>query len=159
MIELQTKSPTELLCLHSEIINELQRRNIVRTQNNPVGDYTEWLVCNCWGLRMENNSKAGFDATDSAGLRYQIKGRRSSDRNVQFSAIRNLEKGQFDFVIAIAFNLDYTLRFAVKLSRQSIDRIARYRTHVNAHVLILTEKLVGTEGVEDIIRTFTPKCN
>ena len=150
MTDLKTKTPTELLCLHSEIIGELQRRDIVRTQNNPIGDYTEWLVCKCLKLQMESNSKAGFDATDSAGLRYQIKGRRSAGRNIQFSAIRNLEQDHFDFVVAVAFNLDYTIRFAVKLSPTSVERIARYQQHVNAHILILTDNYVGSDGVEDI---------
>ena len=106
MTELKTKSPTELLPLHSQIIGELRRRKIVRTQNNPIGDYTEWLVCKCLDLEIEGNSKAGYDATDAAGLRYQIKGRRSADRSIQFSAIRNLDEGHFDFVIAVVFDLD-----------------------------------------------------
>ncbi|MDA8563895.1 hypothetical protein N9L06_05530 [Mariniblastus sp.] len=88
---------------------------------------------------MEGNSKAGFDATDSAGLRYQIKGRRSADRNVQFSAIRNLDQQHFDFVIAVAFNPDYTIRFAVKLTPAFVRQLARYQQHVNAHILILTD--------------------
>ena len=87
MTDLTTKTPTELLRLHSDIISELKRRDIVRTQNNPIGDYTEWLVCKCFNLQIEGNSKAGFDATDSHGLRYQIKGRRSAERSVQFLSL------------------------------------------------------------------------
>lgn len=150
MTDLASKTPIELLRLHSDVISELQRRDIVRTQNNPIGDYTEWLVCKCLDLQIEGNSRAGFDATDSAGLRYQIKGRRSADKNIQFSAIRNLEQDHFDCVIAVAFNPDYTIRFAVKLTPTSVGQLATYRQHVNAHILILTDNHVGAEGVEDI---------
>jgi len=102
MTDLKTKTPIELLRLHADVISELERREIVRTKNNPIGDYTKWLVCKCFDLRLERNSKAGFDATDSNGLRYQIKGRRSEESSVQFSAIRNLEDRLFDFVILLS---------------------------------------------------------
>jgi hypothetical protein len=36
----------ELLSLHSEILTQLRSRGVIRTKNNPVGDYAEWLVSN-----------------------------------------------------------------------------------------------------------------
>jgi hypothetical protein len=153
MTDLCQKSPTQLLQLHAQVIEELQARDIVRTQNNPVGDYTEWLVCKCLNLQMESNSKAGFDAVDATGKRYQIKGRRESGRSVQFSVIRNLHDDPFDFVVAIAFNSDYSIRFAVRLTHESVGRLATFRQHVNGHILNLTDSHVGTDGVEDIKET------
>jgi len=34
-------SNLELLQLHSSILNEFKHRKVIRTKNNPVGDYTE----------------------------------------------------------------------------------------------------------------------
>ena len=45
MKELRAMSEVELLQTHSAIIGELRRRKVVKTENNPLGDYTEWLVC------------------------------------------------------------------------------------------------------------------
>lgn len=40
----------ELLSLHSEILAELHSRGVIRTKNNPVGDYAEWLVSEALGM-------------------------------------------------------------------------------------------------------------
>ena len=84
----------ELLQLQGEIINELIERGIARTQNNPLGDYTEWLVAQSLNQELEPNSKAGYDALNSEGIRIQIKGRRLTSRNPsrQLSAIGNKMK-------------------------------------------------------------------
>ena len=66
----------ELLRLQADVTKELKRRNIVRTQNNPLGDYTEWLVAQKMNLVLANNSAAGYDAKSEAGVTFQIKGRR-----------------------------------------------------------------------------------
>ncbi|WP_374576440.1 hypothetical protein, partial [Phenylobacterium sp.] len=66
----------ELLVLHGQIMDELREREIVRTGNGPVGDYAEVLFSRAFGWRLEPNSAAGYDATDGAGVRYQIKARR-----------------------------------------------------------------------------------
>jgi len=150
MNSFEKMSEIELLQIHGAVIDELQRRRIVRTRNNPIGDYTEWLVCMRLQLEMQDNSQASYDAIDSAGIRYQIKGRHSEAKSVQFSAIRNLEQKGFDFVIAVIFKDDYSIRLAVKLSHVAVLQHTTYRKHVNAHILILTNKIIGQEGVTDI---------
>ena len=97
-------SPMELLRLHSSVIEELHSRGIVRTKNNPVGDYTEWLVSRALGLTLTCNSAAGFDGTGTDGLRYQIKGRRLTQRSRScfLSFIRRLEERQFDYLVLLS---------------------------------------------------------
>ena len=120
-------SEVELLQTHSAVIAELRRRGVVKTKNNPIGDYTEWLVCNRLGLETQDNSKASFDAIDLQGVRYQVKGRCSNANAVQFSAIRNLEQHGFDFVIAVIFDETYFVRQAVKIPYEAIPKLARYQ--------------------------------
>ena len=153
MKDLSEMSELELLQTHGAVIAELRHRDVVKTENNPIGDYTEWLVCNRLRLKIQENSQAGFDAVDpQSGVRYQIKGRRASGNSVQFSAIRNLENHEFDFVVAVVFNEDYSIRRAVKISHDAISnpKLARYQEHTNSHLLILTERAVELDGVEDI---------
>ena len=42
--DLPDLSVPELLAAHSSVIDELRRCGIVRSKNNPTGDYAEWLV-------------------------------------------------------------------------------------------------------------------
>ena len=84
----------ELLATHSAVLDELRHRNVIRSKNNPTGDYAEWLVSTKLGLTLETNSVKGFDATDLHGLRYQIKGRRATPevaccRVMGYQIIRN----------------------------------------------------------------------
>ena len=153
-MKLDTLSEVELLQIHGSVIDELIRRKVVRTRNNPIGDYTEWLVCDRLRLEIQSNSRAAFDAIDNVGVRYQIKGRRSDDNRVQFSAIRNLDQQGFDYVIAIVYDHDYSIRFALRLTHAAVAELSTYRKHVNAHILILNEAAIDCDGVEDISGEF-----
>jgi hypothetical protein len=93
-IDVQTYTVDELLKAYGSILDELRRREIVRSSNSPLSDYAELLFCKAFGWKRENNSASGHDATDEHGVRYQIKARRLTRYNSsrQMSAIRNLDK-------------------------------------------------------------------
>ena len=150
MKDLKQMSEIELLRTHAAIIDELKSRDVVKTHNNPIGDYTEWLVSTRMGLKLEPNSRASFDAKDATGTRYQIKGRRDSGTHIQFSSIRNLDMKGFEFVIAVAFYDDYSIRLALKIPRRIIPEFAKYQEHTNAHNLILTDNTAKHPDVIDI---------
>jgi hypothetical protein len=97
---------TELLAAYGAVMDELRRRDIVRSSNSPVSDYAELLFCKALGWRRENNSAAGHDATDQTRQRYQIKGRRLTrhNRSRQLSAIRRLEDNPFDVLAGVLFD-------------------------------------------------------
>lgn len=143
---------SELLQAHAGVIEELQRRGVVRTRNNPIGDYTEWLVCEHLSLTIQPNSMKSCDGIDSNGIRYQIKGRRaeSGTAPVQFSVIRNYEKNGFDFLIVVIYNSDYTIRFAAKIPHAVLPEISKYRRHVNGHVPLIRDSVLNYPGVIDI---------
>lgn len=87
----------ELLGMYSDIINELRKRGTIRTKNNPVADYAEYLVKRNFGYKLQTNSKAGYDAIDNKGKKFQVKSRRIDDRNKsrQLGIIRNLDNKPF----------------------------------------------------------------
>ncbi len=82
---------SDLLAGYGALLDELRRREIVRSSNNPLSDYAERLFCDAFRWKREANSSSGHDASDAAGVRYQIKGRRLTrhNRSRQLSAIRN----------------------------------------------------------------------
>jgi len=146
-------SVTELLQTHAAVIDELRRRRVVRSKNNPVGDYTEWLVSNKLDLQLVAKSTAGYDAIDDNLVRYQIKGRRVTPGNKsrQLSAIRNLANRDFDFLIAVLFDENFHLLAAAKIPHNVVGEYAKYRSHTNAHILHLQESVLADERVEGLI--------
>ncbi len=93
-MNLKDMGVVELLRLQASITNELKERNVVRTQNSPLGDYTEWLVSNALGLELAANSKTGYDGKTSDEVKIQIKGRRvtTNNKSRQLSTIRKYEE-------------------------------------------------------------------
>ena len=142
----------ELLQAHANVIAELRRRGVLRTKSNPVGDYAEWLVSNSLGLTLEGNSAAGYDATDAKGVRYQIKARRVTPDNKsrQLSAIRNLESADFDVLIGVLFDADFSVTGAYQVPHAVIGEYAKYRSHTNAHIVHLRGGLLNDDRVVEI---------
>ncbi len=80
-IQLEALPTRALLFLFADVMEELRRRDVVRSSNNPVADYTEWLVARSLSLKLRPGSSTGFDAEDKDGKRYEIKGRRLTEHN------------------------------------------------------------------------------
>ena len=149
---LRKLSIRELLMLYAEAIEELRRRKVVRTANNPIGDYTEWLVSNVLGLRTVQNSAAGYDAETKMGVRVQIKGRRVTkrSRSTQLSPIRNLADKNFDEMVAVIFDEDYGIKEAILIPHEVVTEYGVYRQHVNGHILHIRGKLLEDPRVRTI---------
>jgi hypothetical protein len=151
-VNLTELNPKQLLQLQADATNELRRREIVRTQNNPLGDYTEWLVAKSLNLDLSNNSKAGYDAIDSNGVKIQIKGRRITPKNksTQLSAIRNLQEKDFDELIAVIYDEHFNINEAVSIPHAVVAEHATYRKHVNAHILFIKGPVLSDPRVKCI---------
>ena len=158
MINLADMTPLELLQLQGAVITELRDRNIVRTSNAPLGDYTEWLVAHHLNLDLETNSTAGFDATTKGEVksRIQIKGRGLTEQNQsrQLSVIRKYEEKDFDELVAVIFNEDFTVKEAYRMPHEVIGKYAKYRPHPNGHVVILKGPILEDDRVVDITGKF-----
>jgi hypothetical protein len=151
-IELSNFSISDLLATHSEVLNELQRRKVIRSKNNPTGDYAESLVAEKLDLQLAKKSEKGFDAVDSAGLRYQIKGRKVTpdNKSTQLGVIRNLEEKDFDFLIGVIFDENWQVLRAVKIPHAAVSDLASFKKHVNGHIMHLRPNILNNPHVEDI---------
>ena len=157
LFESKDLSIPELLLHYTLILDELHRREVIRTENSPIGDYAEWLIANQLGLTLVPNSTPGHDAVDdSTGLKFQIKGRRLTARNKsrQLGAIRNLKNHEFDYLIAVLFNEQVEVVQVVKIPHAIIEKYAQYRPHVNAHILILRDNILSDPMVENLTAQF-----
>lgn len=118
MIEVKHLTVLELLRAHGAVLDELRRREILRSANSPISDYGEVLFCRAFSWTRAGNSAAGFDATDAGGQRYQIKARRTTKAPGarQLSAIRNLAGDPFDQLAAVLFSLDFSIQRAALIA-------------------------------------------
>jgi hypothetical protein len=149
---LKQMSIGHLLWTYSNVLVELQHRGIVRSANNPVGDYAEYLVVSALGLQRAPKSTKGYDAVDGSGHKYEIKGRRptSSNKSRMLSAIRNCEAAHFDYLAGVLFTEDFGFEKACLVPFSMVVAEAKYRSHVNAHILELRDSLWSRQGVVDI---------
>lgn len=142
----------ELLTLHAEVMEELRRREVVRTSNSPVGDYAELLFSTAFGWTLENSSASGHDATDKDGLRYQIKSRRLTSRNGsrQLSFLRRLPEKKFDYLAAVLFDARYQVKRAIILPHEGLETRCRYSKHANGWLLRLEDSCWEMAGARDV---------
>jgi hypothetical protein len=143
---------TGLLKLYSEILQELVRRKVCRSTNNPVADIAELLVIEALILTPAAKSTKGYDAVDGSGKRYEIKGRRVTADNPSrmLSAIRDCEAHHFDYLAGILFREDFSFEKACVVPFEVVQRRSTYRKHVNAHIFELKDELWNASGVIDI---------
>lgn len=117
-------------------MRELRRRDVVRSNNNPVGDIAEAIVHGHYGGERGSFAQAGWDVLAPGGERIQVKAARntSTNKRTNLSPIRDRE---YDSVIAVIFDEEFQVTEALKLSRKVAEEIATYKPHINGHVLYL----------------------
>jgi hypothetical protein len=138
----------ELLQLYGRLMEELRKRELIRSSNNPVSDYAEKIVCEKMKLSIQGKSSKGYDAIDEkSGIKYQIKARRVTRHNKsrQLGVIRNIEQKLFDYLIAVIFDESFKPIEMWRIPRETILKYARYSQHQNGYILILSGKVLKDE--------------
>ena len=150
------KTDLQLFSFYAELIEELRRRKLVRTGNNPTADYAEYLVSQKLKLHLAPNSFKSYDATSSRGTKYQIKSRRVTKYNNsrQLGVIRNLKTADFNYLIAIIFNETFSCLEAYQIPKKLISKYARYSKHQNGHILILRGPILKDRQAKNITKLF-----
>lgn len=152
MIELSDFSVADLLRLHAHLGEELRRRGVARSSNNPTGDVAEHLFCRAFGWKQAGNSTPNIDAIGSDETRYQIKGRRITRHNTsrQLSAIRDLADKHFDYLAGVLFDECYGVFRAAIVPRAIVETHATYVQRTNSHRFILRDEIWSVVGVRDV---------
>lgn len=154
MVNLKNLDNGKLLQLYGNLMEELRRRKLVRSSNNPVSDYAEKIVCETLGLVQAAKSSKGYDAIDeNTGLKYQIKARRLTkhNRSRQLGVIRNLAQNLFDYLIAVIFDESFNVIEIWRIPRETIPKFARFSDHQNGYILVLRGKVLEDETVARLL--------
>ena len=152
-IDLACLKTRELFSAYGAIMDELRRREIVRSSNSPLSDYAELLFCKAFGWTREPNSAAGYDAVDeSTGVRYQIKGRRLTRHNAsrQLSAIRNLDATPFDEVAGVLVDEEFQVIRAALVPILVVRAKAVHVAHTNSWRFLLRDDVWIIPGVRNV---------
>ena len=152
MFDLNDMKINQLLKLYAQIEQELKSREVLHTNNNPIGDLAEYLFCRAFGWQQAPNSQKGYDAIGTNKTRYQIKGRRlhSEDQLPQLSAIRNIEGRQFDMLAAVLFDQYYQVMRAAIVPREIVRQNSSHQKHTNSRLFILRDNVWSFDGVIDV---------
>ena len=147
----------ELLRKYRAILDLLRDSEVIRTENNPVGDYAEWLVKRRLNLKLEGNSRAEYDALGTDGVRYQIKARRltKANKSTQLGVFRNLELQGFDQLIVVLFDANFEIHKVFRIPHKIVVKYAKERKYINGHLLFAQGKLLKDSEVEDLTNQFT----
>jgi hypothetical protein len=150
--DFNSMSVHELLQTYCNVMDELRRREILRSSNNPVADYSELLFCRAFGWTREGGSNLGFDAVCAKGLRYQIKGRRLTPDNQsrQLSFIRRLPDRQFDFLAGVLFHNGFAIKRGALVPHAIVESRARFSKHANGWLFELKDDVWSDPGVIDV---------
>ncbi|MFC4348869.1 hypothetical protein ACFO5Q_13530 [Kordiimonas lipolytica] len=151
-IDLSQLPASNLLTLHAQITEELRRREILRSSNNPVGDLAEFLFVNAFGWSQAPNSQKAIDAFDAKDRTFQIKGRRPTRHNKsrQLSFIRELDKKHFDCLAGVIFREDYSVFRAALIPYDVVIAHSRYSSHANGWLFQLKDDIWDIPSVEDV---------
>ncbi|HGG1532943.1 TPA: hypothetical protein ACJFM6_002499, partial [Escherichia coli] len=157
-MDLSQLSCVELMQLNQLTLDELERRDVLRTRNNPVCEYTEWLVAEKMQMELAPPSTKGYDATTSEGRKIQIKSRKNNLRNksLVLGIIRNYELNQFDELIAVIYNHDFSIRYAISIPHELVKEYGFYNKHQNGYTLRISNLLLKDPRVTDLIEFFEP---
>jgi hypothetical protein len=142
------RSTGDLLRDWAAVMRELRKRDVIRTNNNPVGDIAEALAHGHFGGERASFSQAGWDLQTPEGERIQVKSIRTTatTKRKNLSPIRDRD---YDSVVVVIFDEEFQVTDALKLDREVAEELASYRAHVNGHVLYVN-RLLADPRVEHI---------
>jgi hypothetical protein len=140
---------TALLREYSAIMLELRTRKLVRSSNNVTSDYGEYVAAKKMKLHLMKNSTQGYDAVDDKNVRYQIKSRRftRSNNSKQFGVIRNIDARQFQFLVAVIFNEDFSRKNIWKIPIEIVKKHSKFSKHQNGHIFLLNSNVTRERDV------------
>lgn len=148
--ELGSLKTRELFRLYRQILRELTDRGVIRTMNAPAGDYAEHLVSALTGGVLADNSEKSWDV-QTANERLQVKCRvidvTKKNHGRQLSPFRTWD---FDRAVIVLFDEDYEIYRCVALPQAVLEEHAKYRSHVNGHVVQATDALLDHAAGEDL---------
>ena len=138
-------SVKHLMRLEASIVTELRRRDLVRTNNKPLGDIAEYVVWLARGGVLEPNSTKSHDITTPSGHRIQVKAmaNRAAGAGARFSPFRS---AGYHTAVFLVFDSAFEIVEAFEVDAEHIEEHVRFIPHVAGRQPSLTQvRTLGTD--------------
>jgi len=135
-MEIKNLTTKNLLELYANIVEELRSRKIVRTKNNIVADYAEYLVAKNLNLELMPNSNKHFDAIDNkTNYKFQIKSRRITNYNKSklLGVVRDLDFTGFDYLVVVYFDINFKVIESFMIPEEILKIFSKYNKLQNGY--------------------------
>ncbi len=131
-------SVRDLIRLHRATLHELHRREIVRTWNQPQGEWAELIVAAAYdGKVADNASEEAWDVRAEKGRRIQVKARVIQGPSDTFSPFRHW--GFDTFVAVILDTEDLSVAEGYWMTKAKAENNAHYVKSLNGHRLSVAQ--------------------
>jgi Lhr-like helicase len=115
-----TKDKRELLSDWVAIMRELRALDVIRTNNNPIGDIAEAIVCDHYKGERASFSQKGWDVKAPSGERIQVKSRRKTPESNP-TVLSPISENEYDSLVVVMFNEDFQVTEGLKATRALIE--------------------------------------
>ena len=147
-VRVEDLSVFDLIRLHRQTLFELRRRGVVRTLNQPQGDWAEMLVKDAYDGHLAARSEKGYDVIAADGTRLQVKARALDYPKVGSNTTSAFRSWEFDAMVVVVLDRsDLSVSKAAELPVEIVHDNARFRSHVNGYVLVPNEGFME-QGVD-----------
>lgn len=146
-VDLATFTNRQLLDAWTGSLEELHRRGVVRTYNNPIGDIAEAIVA-----RHYKGSRAAFDnpawdvAVGDDLLQVKACRRSTATTRLGFSPLRH--RSGYTALVLVVFTADMRVEQAWRIPRAVVNELARDVPHVNGFRIALAANVTAHPDVE-----------
>lgn len=131
-------------------MRELRKRDIIRTDNNPVGDIAEAIVHAHFGGERAGFSNAGWDVRSASGERLEVKALRVAEGGNAGRGLSPIRKSDYDTVIVVVFNEDFEVTEGLRIPREVVEERFAVEEYRNARSIRLTQALRSDARVEAV---------
>lgn len=119
--EASSKGKRELLSDWVAIMRQLRVLGVIRTNNNPIGDIAEAIVCDHYQGERASFSQKGWDVRTPGGEPIQVKSRRKTpDSNP--TVLSPISGDEYDSLVVIIFNEDFQVAEGLKATRALVEK-------------------------------------
>ncbi len=139
-LELSTR---ELLAEYERILAELRRREIIRTNDAPAGQYAEWLAREVLGGELAPNSTKSYDLTTPDGQRLQVKARVLRNDVAGERLLSPFRSFDFDQALVLLFDVAYRVKRATLLPADLIRDNSAEDLHSNARRFVARDAVLA----------------
>jgi hypothetical protein len=114
------KDKRELLSDWVAIMRQLRALGVVRTNNNPIGDIAEAIVCDHYGGERGSFSQKGWDVKTPDGELIQVKSRRKTPDSKP-ALLSPISNDEYDSLVVVIFNEDFQVTEGLRATRALVE--------------------------------------